>query len=261
MSDVFIVAPLAGADAMAVRTGDDVLVHMSPTVPQWAHTVVAGDLRRAVHLTEGRDAVVTLPQGAAAMIALDAARPLPRRTHSAGMLAAVAAAVVLPLGGFGLMFLGGGAPRGDARLESAPEAAEWPTKPAPHRVPAPVTGERVGIGAHSTAAPQEVPVSIHPPAAIARNAPQSITEPPVTSPPKQPVGPSGGAPGTLSVPVTCPAPANLPSDLVTAPPSAPQETDPAEQPSSDPSPADQQPTPAPEPTEKPAAETQPLQEV
>lgn len=238
MSDVFVVAPLAGADAMAVRCGDDVLVHMAPDVPQWAHALVADDLRRAVRLADGRDAVVTLPAGQAALVALDAQRPLPRRVWSAPKVAAAAAMFALPLGG--LVFVTSDvAPAGSSTV-AAPVISAWPAKPAPHpsrlQVAAPVA---------QSPARQVAPVSIHPPTTFKRAAPQSFGEADVT--PAGPQTASTPAP-SLSVPVACPAPPQLLSG-----PSQARKADPQPAPKTE---AEPEPAPAPDQATEPPADAQ-----
>lgn len=97
MPDVFVCAPLGpGVDATAVRSGDDVLVHVSPVVPRWARPATADHLYRVMRAAEGKFAAVTLAPGEALQIAQEPAIPLQRRTSAGKFM--LAAAVVIPLG-------------------------------------------------------------------------------------------------------------------------------------------------------------------
>jgi len=93
---VLIVVPVSGgADAMAVRAGDDVVVQISPSIPSHLHELIAEDLRQLMRLDSGRHAVATLPAGWATLPPIMAA---PRSTHyTAARTVAARAAILIPL--------------------------------------------------------------------------------------------------------------------------------------------------------------------
>lgn len=95
---VLVVTSLADADAVAVRSGDDVLIQVSPTVPVWARDAIVADLNRAVSLAPPGPVRVSLPVGAAVELAAQPIETLsPSREPNPALHATAAAAFVLPI--------------------------------------------------------------------------------------------------------------------------------------------------------------------
>lgn len=94
MSEVFVVAPLDGLDATAVRSGEDILVHISSSVPRRARLAAVEHLMGTVREAGGTAVAASLPAGEAAWLADYQAEPVP---IFGAMAAAVACNV---LGGY-----------------------------------------------------------------------------------------------------------------------------------------------------------------
>lgn len=196
-----IVAPLDGLDAVAQRTGADVLIHISPAVPESIRDVVADYLCRAVRFEPDQAATMELPLGQAVMLA--SRRPLPRsrrRVSKARVVAAAAMGFVLPAAGlFAAAALYGGGQQSSSSSTALPDpyTRAWPSKPNPH--PQAISAGTATADTPTWRAVAEVAapsssVSIHPPQRITRAAPVQIG-PPDTTPEAQPERPR-----TLSAP-------------------------------------------------------------
>lgn len=92
MSDTIVLSPLASVDAVAIRSGSAVLVHVNPDVPQWARLIAAEHLRRKVGAAEGRFAAAWLSRGEAMQLANEVHRdqPLVPSLRDAGISAGIA---------------------------------------------------------------------------------------------------------------------------------------------------------------------------
>lgn len=75
MSEAFVIAPIGDTDAVAVRSGDDVLVHLSPAIPRWAMPTVVDHLQRTVRAVDGQAATASLQRGEAMSLVADCDMP------------------------------------------------------------------------------------------------------------------------------------------------------------------------------------------